>query len=236
MNLGKIIKLFKNGNVCVVGLRGSGKDTLCSNVTQYRKMPYIATIDYGNGFNPLTPDIFSMNGNTFRNLKEHSIRKYVYPYPDKTDIYLSDCGIYYPSQECSFLDKVDKGLPLFMALSRQLGLCNVHLNVQNLDRAWTKIREQSDTYIMCNWCKWFGNLVIQSVTIYERADSCQMRVPPCPYKTPFLCPRDMKEHYNIKRLEYRVQYGEIKKYLLIYFNKSKFDTRAFKKMFEEGEE
>lgn len=233
MNIHSVIKLFDNGNVCVVGLRGSGKDMLCANVTQYRNKPYICNVDYGGYFNRLTSDLFNLGGNTFADFKHGTLKPYSFPYPDYTDVFLSDVGVYYPSHECSYLDKHDKGLPLFMALSRQLGLCNVHLNVQNLERAWTKIREQSDTYIRTNWCKvFFGKIVVQSITIYERAQSVIDRVPECPFKTPLLCDKQMKEYYNIKKLEYRVSYGDIKNRLLIYINKSSYDTRFFKKLLE----
>lgn len=235
----RIIKLFERGNVCVVGLRGCGKDMLMSNVVIRRKKPYISNIDYGGQFIPLTPDTMALGGNTFVNFKNGDIIPYEWQYPDGTDVYISDIGVYYPSQEQPYLDKHEKSLPLFMALSRQIGLSQVHTNCQNLLRCYTKIREQSDIYLKTNWCKvFFGKIVIQSVTLYEKEQSCADRVPRCPYSAPLFCPRSERELWNMKKLDYRVTYGDIKNYLLIYINKSSYDTRIFKKILkgEKNEE
>ena len=42
MLFSSVIRLFKRGNVCVTGLRGTGKDLLMSNVVVRRKKPYIS--------------------------------------------------------------------------------------------------------------------------------------------------------------------------------------------------
>lgn len=232
MNLKKIIKLFEEGNVCVTGLRGTGKDMLQGNVIVRRKKPYISNVDYGGDYIPYDYDLtFGLNGNTFKNFIDGKVIPYSFPYPDGTDIYLSDIGVYFPSQECAYLDKNYKGIPLFMSLSRHLGNCNVHCNCQRLLRAYTKIREQSETFIRSEWCKvFFGKLVIQSVCIYDREESCQASVPPCPFKVPFFAPRQSKELYKMKQMEYRVAHGSIKRLLLVYINKASYDTRIFKKV------
>ena len=46
MNMRKIVKLFEQGNVCVVGLRGCGKDMLFANVIARRRQPYVSNTDY----------------------------------------------------------------------------------------------------------------------------------------------------------------------------------------------
>lgn len=236
MNLRKIIKLFENGNVCVCGLKGTGKDMLFSNVAFRRKLPYISNTDYGGDYIPFDySTTLAIGGNSHRDFIQGKIKPYEYPYPDKTDIYLADAGVYFPSQECSFLDRDYKGIPLFCALSRHLGECSVHVNVQNLERCYTKIREHSDTYISCQWCKVFFGLVFQLVYIYERGESCQLRVPPCPYHPPLFCPREARELWKMKRLEYQVAHGKVTPLLLIYRNLSKYDTRAFKTMLAGGE-
>lgn len=234
MNINKIIKLFRDGNVCVTGLRGTGKDMLMANVAVRRNIPYLSNVSYDTNALPLKHSDLSLGGNSFKNLYEGTVIPYDVAYPDGTDVYISDVGVYYPSQECSYLDRNCKGLPLYMALSRHLLQGNVHLNVQNLERAWTKIREQSDTYIRCEWCKVIGKLVMQVVTIYERPDSCQLRVPPNPYRPPLFCGREARAMWDIKALDYRVQHGEIHRYLLIYFNRSTYDTRIFKKILKGG--
>lgn len=233
MNLKKIIKLFEKGNCCVVGLKGTGKDMLFANVAVRRKVPYISNTNYGADYIPFDyRETLALNGNSCREFIQGNITPYVFPFPDGTDIYLADCGVYFPSQEQPFLDKNYKGIPLFMALSRHLSNSSVHVNCQNLERIWGKIREMSDTYIMCKWCKVIFGFTIQLVWIYERAESCQLRVPPCPYKPPLFCPREAREMWKMKMLEYRVSHGDVRPMLLIYRNKSNYNTRIFKEILE----
>ena len=230
MRFKKVINLFSQGNTCVVGLRGNGKDMLMSNVVVRRKLPYVANLDYGGDeglfrpFNPLDYDI----KNSYKNFIEGKLTAYEYPHPDGTDIYISDCGVYFPAQYCSELNKLYGGLISFMALSRHLGACNVHINVQNLNRAWDKIREQSDIYIACNRCLvLFGKIVLQSITLYESYDSCVKRVPPFSMKRP-LMDKNRQQQWELAYEHYRCTYGRVQSKILLYINKSTYDTRFFK--------
>ncbi len=234
MNMKKIIKLFQSGNVCVCGLRGRGKDMLFANVAVRRGLPYVSNTDYGGCHIPFDPLTYDCGGNTYENFINDDIFFYEYPHADGTDIYLSDAGIYFPAQHCKELNKKFGFISTFVAISRQLGECNFHFNVQNLNRVWDKIREQSDIYIMCNWCKvLFGGLVFQKVTIYEKYESAVDRVPS--YKPPRVrLNSDRKLNLEMEKQRYRTSYGEIKVRYLLYFNKSNYDTRVFKAMLSAG--
>lgn len=237
-----IKRMFKDGNVCVVGLRGRGKDMLFANVVARRKLPYVSNTDYKvkckmsskAKFLPLELPLLDCGGNTYENFISGDIKKYVYPYADKTDIYLADVGVYFPSQYCGELNKKYKQFPVFMALSRQLGQCNVHFNTQNLNRCWDKIREQSDQYIECRKCRVIFGFVFQWVTIYEKYESCVNRVPPFKFKLGFFAKREMKNMLQIEKQKYKLQHGEIKKAFLLYRNKSNYNTRIFKEILENG--
>lgn len=233
MNMKKIIKLFQSGNVCVCGLRGRGKDMLFANVAVRRSLPYISNTDYGGSRVPFVPLDYDCGGNTYENFLDNEILPYTYPHADGTDIYLSDAGIYFPAQHCKELNKKYPYISTFVALSRQLGECNFHFNVQNLNRVWDKIREQSDIYIMCNWCRVVRGLVFQKVTIYEKYESAVDRVPP--YRAPKVrLNNDRKMNIAMEKQRYRTSHGDIKSFLLIYRNKSKYDTRVFKAMLENA--
>lgn len=230
----KIVRLFEDGNVCVCGLRGRGKDMLTGNVVMRRKKPYVSNTNYGGTFYPYVPKQLDCGGNTFRNFLKQDVLYYRYPFSDGTDIYLGDCGIYFPSQYNGELNKEYGYMSTFMALSRHLGDCNVHFNVQNLNRVWDKIREQSDIYIMCNWCKvLFGKIVIQKVTIYELYDAAVKRVPPFRLPRPWLNP-DRIFQWKVQKQNYEIAHGNIKPRLLIYWNKSNYNTRIFKEVLENG--
>lgn len=231
----KLIKLFEDGNVCVSGLRGRGKDMLMANVVARRKLKYIGNTDYAPDLHiPFEPLEFDCGGNTYADFIKGDIKYYEFPYPDGTDIYIADMGVYFPSQYCNLLNRDYGYFSTFMALSRQLGACNVHFNVQNLNRAWDKIREQSDIYIMCRHCfVLFGKLVIQNVRIYERYQSCVDRVPP--YRVPQpLFSFERRFQWKMDKQRYDIQHGEIRSRWLIYLNKSTYDTRVFKEMLKNG--
>lgn len=234
----KIINLFKNGNVIVTGLRGTGKDMLFGNVIARRKQTYISNLDYHVPKVPfirLNLQMLNLH-NDCDNLILGQVVPYDYPYPEKSDIYISDAGIYFPSQNERELCKRYPEMPVFQALSRHLGDCNFHCNVQNLNRLWDKIREQSDTYIRCIGCKVLGKLVFQRVIVYDKYESCLNRVEPYVHiRAPMLSKQESRAEYLSKDeqlyREFKERNGSVKGYTLIYINKSNYDTRFFKSLF-----
>lgn len=234
MTFRKIVKMFENGNVCVSGLRGTGKDMLTANVVCRRKKPYVSNVDYGGVRHEFKPEDFDCGRNTYRDFIDGKVRRYVFPYEDGTDLYVSDVGVYFPSQYCNELNKYYGHFPTYWALSRQLGEANTHINVQNLARAWDKIREQSDQYILCRWCKvFFGKVVLQKVRIYELYESCVRRVPPFRLPRPLLSAA-RTDQWRAERERYEQTYGVVDECILLYINKSNYDTRVFKRILEEG--
>ena len=233
MRFKKVVKLFEQGSVCVTGQRGCGKDMLTANVIARRKAAYVANLDYqcpDTEFHQLDYNALSLGGLTFKQLVQGDPPLSVYPYPEGADIYISDIGIYFPSQYCNELNKLFPSLPLFLALSRHIADCNVHLNVQNLNRAWDKFREQSDTYITANRCivLFNGRWVIQQITIYDRAESCQARVRPCRIQKGR--GKEGKTMVQIYKDNFYNQHGRVDSRILIYRNRSNYDTRFFKKL------
>lgn len=231
--LRSIIRLFEDGNVAVVGLRGRGKDMLLANVIMRRKLDYCSNVNYGGRRFSFIPRLLNCGENTYREFITGNLNRYEFPYPDGTDIYVSDAGVYFPSQYCNELNRDFKFFPVFMALSRHLGDCNLHFNVQNLNRCWDKIREQCDHYILCNRCKVIFGIVFQQVTIYEKYQSAVDRVPVFPLRRP-LFNLNRIQMYDLAKANYLISHGKIQTKLLIYRNRSNYDTRIFKKILEEG--
>ena len=229
----KIIELFESGNVSVCGLRGTGKDMLFANVVVRRKKPYISNTDYGGDYIKFDPDLLNFR-NTWRNFMTGRLNRFVYPYADDIDIYVADLGVYMPSQYQGELCKEYSHIPVAMALTRQVCGCNFHYNVQNLNRAWDKIREQSDIYIRCLWCKvLFGKLVIQRIIIYEKYESAVNRVPPFRLRRPLLNP-DRLQKWEIQKANYEISHGKVESRILIYLHQSNYNTRIFKEMLENA--
>lgn len=230
IGLTKIVRLFKQGSVCVTGMRGTGKDVLFGNVISRIGKPYVSNLDYGGDREELDLSKLDMGGNTYSNFLSNEFNQFVYPYKKGADIYISDVGVYLPSQYCNELNKRYPYLPSYVALSRQISRNNIHFNVQNLNRAWDKFREQSDIYIKCNWCKvFFGKIVFQHVTLYDKAESCQARVKPCKIKIPLFCFGQHRTTIDMYLDNFYNTHGMVQDVLLVYINRSKHDTYDFEK-------
>lgn len=241
MNIKKIIKLFEQGNVSVCGMRGTGKDMLFANVISRRRSPYISNTNYQAKRSPyIRLELDKLNvKNNWKNFCFDDIIEYNYPYPEKCDIYVSDCGIYFPSQYCNELNKAFPEIAVFSALSRQLGNANFHTNCQAINRVYDKLREQSETYVYCRSCKVLGNIVFQKVTIYDKVQSCIDKVEP--YKhipVPIFATKELKANLRMKDEEmkrnFKQNYGNVKTVTLIYKNQSNYDTRLFKGVLSRG--
>lgn len=229
----KIVKLFERGSVSVFGLRGKGKDLLTANVVVRRNKPYVSNVNYGGKWYPL--ELAKLDcGNSYRDFISGKLNYYKYPYPDGTDVYISDAGVYFPSQYCNQLNNAYPTLATFQALSRHIGNCSMHVNSQALNRVYDKIREQSEIYIRCMRCKvLFGKLVIQRVYIYEKYQSAADCVPLFSLPLSAFLVGGMQT-YMLAKQHYRITYGEIRPRTLIYINKSKYNTRLFKELLENG--
>lgn len=233
MGLRHIIKLYEQGSVSVCGMRGRGKDLLTANVVVRRKKPYISNIDYGGEWKPFRYEDIDV-GNTYKNFIHNEVKPYTFPYEDGTDIYLSDCGVYFPSQFCNELNREFKSLPVFFALSRQIGDCSVHTNAQALNRVWDKIREQSDIYLLCRRCIYIKglNIALIQITEYDKFESAQERRLPLRLPNPILANKEMRLNREIRLEEYKSQHGNIKTYWVIFKNKSTYNTRHFKEVLQ----
>ena len=229
----KVFKMFKNGNVCVTGLRGTGKDVLFGNVIARRPEPYVSNLNYGGDFHQVDFGRLDCGGNVYLDFLSGKVKFYEYPYPSGSDVYVSDAGIYFPAQYCSELNRKFGSLATYQALSRQVSHNNFHVNTQNLNRVWDKIREQSDLYIRCRRCLFIGQWVFQSVTVYDKAQSCVDRVRPCRISVPLLN-KQAKTQANIYRDQFFNTHGDVRDMLLIYRNRSGHDTYYFESLMKEG--
>lgn len=240
MTFKKLSKLFEKHSVAVSGEKGSGKDVLFANVIARRKQRcYISNMNYKitnkiakKRFIRLNLDKLLIN-NKYDNFIKDQLNQYIYPYQEGIDIYISDCGVYFPSQYCNELNAKYKEFPGFMALSRHLGKCWVHTNCQAPNRVWDKIREQSSRFINCRSCLvLFGTLVIMRIRIYERYQSFVDQVQP--FRAPFSLNKDKMALYAQERVSYENSHGLIKSRLVIGFHKAKYDDNHFKDLLEGG--
>lgn len=229
----KFVKMFKEGNVVVSGLRGRGKDLAFCYVINKRKENYISNVQYSKENKKykrfeFDTKVWELAGNTYKDMVDGTTKKYVYPYPDGIDYYISDAGIYFPAQYHSELDKKYKSAPIFQALSRQLGDCNVHTNTQKQNRLWDKMREQSDIYVVMRGAKFIPKTKIffLKYTTYTVAEEAEKQT--------------KKPHFGIgkrareAKQNYMSNHGEIKNGFFVGRLQYNFDSRRFKRILENG--
>lgn len=101
------VKKFKKHNICVVGMKGSGKDLLIGNVIARRKEDYISNLDYTNrkGFIPLRFENLDCGEAKWTDFVDGTLPYYEFPYPYGADVYISDVGVYLPAQYCNEINK-----------------------------------------------------------------------------------------------------------------------------------
>lgn len=238
ISIRKIVDIFDNQNIIVCGKKGKGKDVLFGNCIARIKRPYISNLDYtkDDRYIPLDLSKLDCGGNTWRNLVSGKINYYVSPYPDKTNVYISDAGNYFPCQYDKDLNKEFPEFPTWLSLSRHLQDCVCACNSQMFERPWKHIRDQAEeVYIRCMDCKIICGIVFASFIMYDRELSCIDAVPPFPYKEPIFKKKTDKINIDLEKAKYLIAYGNIKKYTYICINKSKHDTRAFRSMFANGD-
>lgn len=215
-----IIKCFKKGNMIVFGNKGKGKDLVFQKVIKWRKKEsYLSNLDYGYKYENISLKAIDINNSYHDFINEKIKLAEKQNYEDK-DIYISDCGVYLPSQHDSSLHKQYGSFPIFYALSRHLYHNNVHTNVQNIEREWKALREIGDGFIWCRkTIKVLGYLITFCV-YYDKYQSAVSKL--LPMKKPKLM--EGRSVYE----QYKATNGEIKKFFIINRIKTnKYDTRAF---------
>jgi len=106
------------------------------------------------------------------------VRKFTPVFRDCEDYYISDAGVYLPSQYDKELDRRYPSMPLYYALSRQLHRQNIHANVQALGRLWKKLREHADSYILIKKTVDKGDYFVVHTVSYDRYESAERRLLP----------------------------------------------------------
>lgn len=225
INNSKIKKLFETHNVAIFGAKGKGKDLLTQLIINLRKKPYFSNINYGGKCNLINIEDLSVDPNTYNdfiNGKIEKIEKNILF--EGSDVYLSDIGIFLPSQFDFQLSQKYKSLPIYYALSRHLYNQNIHFNTQALNRTWIKLREQADYYIKCLGIKklLFGIIInIRTYNVYESALNNYQ-----PTKA-----RLFNKYSKAEKDTFEGEKGEIKEYkLYILKNHIYYDTRYFHKI------
>lgn len=228
INASDLKKYFSNGNVIVFGAKGKGKDLIFQKVINIRKKEYFSNINYGTKrkkkYNKFSFDLIDLSPNTFENLIDNQYFKIDNKLNENQDIYISDAGIYLPSQYDYLLNKKYKSFGLAYALSRHLWNNNIHVNSQALGRIWKLLREQADVYIKVRRTIKLPFILITCYTVYDKYSSAENDLRPV--RTRFNN-KYSKAEFDI----YNSSNGLIKNAFIIQFKRSvKYNTRIFKNL------
>lgn len=227
-----ILDKFIKGNVIVAGKKGKGKDLFFNYVINKRKAPCISNIQYNEKY-CIKKDLDYLRlkdseGNEieYRDFLENKFKPIRKTFKENEDYYISDAGVFLPSQYQGELCKNYKSLPITYGLSRHLGSFSIHANTQNLNRLWDKLREQADSYFIIRKSINCGLFFIQKLTYYDDYNRALQNL------RPFHTNKLLSSKENKALAEnFRAQNGLIMDLFIIQSKKNiKYDTREFHKI------
>lgn len=227
---------FNDNNTITAGRKGSGKDLFTQSVISYNatknkktKHNYkvFSNIDYGFNSRKIKISDLTVYPNNFKNLilgQYHLINKNVDF--ENAQVFISDAGIYLPSQYDNFLDKHFESLPVLYATSRHLYNMNIHLNSQRFGRLWLKLREQADHYFLTLKTRKIFNWFFVKVVYYEKYESALAEKLP-------ISKVGITNKYNRADIEkFHAENGLIKQMWVVVNKRELFyDTRVFHELF-----
>lgn len=222
-----VVSAFKRNNVIVFGHKGTGKDLIFNKVINERKKKCYGNIPYNEKFSEYKPiSYLNVSPNTYTNFLEDKITVIDKQIDEDVDYYLSDGGVYLPSQYEKDLCRKYPSLPIFYALSRQLGHMNIHCNTQALNRLWDKLREQADYYIKCRRTFNLGFFLVTKAIAYEEYETAKQGV--LPYKRPLIF---ASAETRANEDQFKSTYGEVRYVYIAQLKKNiHYDTRHFHKI------
>lgn len=219
----RIKRAFIEGNVVVSGRKRYGKDILFQAVIHWRKEPYFSNYSYGGQYHHIELHELELGENTYDNFIDGNIQKCVKnELLEKRDIYISDGGIYLPSQADSKLHKTYPSLPITYALTGHLWANGIHVNTQRIERLWKALREQADYFILIRKrALKLPFVFVIFTTEYEKYDSAKRELAP-------LGSRLFNKYSKAEMDKFKAENGFIKNgFVIVPKRYLKYDTRAF---------
>ena len=222
----RIKDAFVSGSVMVSGRKRFGKDVLFQDMINARKEPYFANIDYGNDYTHIDMKDLLLGDNDYKSFIDGKVTKCEkISKLEGHDIYISDGGVYLPSQMDSYLHKIYPSFPITYALSGHMYNNGIHVNTQRLDRVWKALREQADYFVrMRKRCLKLPFFIVLFTTEYDKYESAVQEL--SPMKSTLF-----NKYSKAEKELYKAQHGFIKDGLIIVSKRSlHYDTRAFHKV------
>lgn len=219
----RIKNAFIDGNVVVSGRKRYGKDILFQAVIKWRKEPYFANYSYGGEYTHIDLKELELTPNTYDNFIDGKIEKVKKNNKlEGKDIYISDGGIYLPSQADSKLHKTYPSLPITYALTGHLWANGIHVNTQRLERLWKALREQADYFVRIRKrVLKLPFIFVVFTTEYDKYESAKQELLP-------LGSRLFNKYSKAEKDKFRATNGFIKNgFVIVPKHYCKYDSRAF---------
>lgn len=226
MTKARIKNAFKCGNVIVCGRKGYGKDVLFQSVINWRKAKYLSNLDYGGQFHRFSIDELELTPNTYNNFIKGDIVKVAKnEIFEKTDVYISDAGVYLPSQMDYLLHRTYPSLPITYALNRHMFANGIHVNAQRIERIWKALREQADYFVLMRKRPLvLPFFLVLFTTEYDRYESARQELQPMDSHL-------FNKYSKAEKDLFKANHGFVKNGLIIVSKRSlKYDSRAFHKI------
>ncbi len=221
-----LTRQFTYQNVIVFGKKRTGKDLIFQYVINKINKPHYANQSYGKKTIVESISSLSVAPNTFEDCIDN---KFIVVKPllkAGYNFYVSDGGIFLPSQYNTILNKKYPSFPIYYALSGQIRHMNIHVNVQNILRLWDKIREQADYYVRAVKTVNLPFYLAVKVICYEEYEDAINNL-----KTLKVGFFGNKFEKALKRVENSAR-GDIRSFWIFVRKKSiKYDTHYFEKVF-----
>lgn len=226
-----LIECFSSENCIVFGTKGSGKDLIFNKAINARKSNCYANIPYNKDL-CIVRDIkeFSVEPNTYESILENNVKIIDKNNKENCDYYISDGGIFLPSQYSQQLIKKYPSLPIYYALSRHLTNSNIHINTQYLGRVWDKLREQAGYFIRATHTSKFiikrknksnVGFLVTTFIVYDSYESASAKVRP--YKVTGLITHSES---RANKEDFESKHGIVKEYKIIQLVKNvHYDSR-----------
>lgn len=221
------LRKVKDDSLIVFGKKGKGKTLLFSEMARMdKKRGYLSTTDFKHDKQTIiTYNDINLEPNTWENVLNgvyYPVEKQ--PWEGKP-VYLDDAGVFIPNFADPMLKKKYTSLPIAFAVWRHLYNAPIHINSQDVERAWKMVREQAGAFIQCRGCIRLGPFAFIRCTYYDHIESAKQCLLPMQ--------NSLFNKYNKAELNlYNAQHGTIKDFLIFAPTwRNRYDSRYFNNKF-----
>lgn len=174
-----LLRKISKDSLIIFGKKGKGKTLLFSEMTRMSKKGYLSTTDFRHkGQMLINYGDVNVSPNNWENVLNDDIKPIVQKDWEGKPIFLDDAGVYLPNFADGMLKKRYDSMPIAYAVWRHLYNAPIHINSQDVSRAWKMVREQADGFVKVRGCIRLFGLAWVRCTYYDRIASAEAQLSP----------------------------------------------------------